>query len=141
MQKRIAQLAAAAAATVAIALASACANDGYGTEACRQIEAERCRFVVACNIGVGVRRDNESSPVDDCVRYYRDSCMHGMTYATQEPTDTQTANCVAAIHNATSCDIIFKPENDPACSWIKPATDGGTDADAAVEAASDATGQ
>lgn len=138
MVRRLALLVPAA---IAIALAAACANDGYGIDACRQIEAERCRWVVQCNIGVGVRRDNESSPVDDCIRFYNDACIHGMVYATQDPSDTQTAACVTAIHEAKTCDIVYKPENDPACAWLKPSTDGGTEAEAATDAATDATGQ
>lgn len=128
-------------AMLAVALSAAgpgCANDGYGIDACRQIEAERCRWVVACNIGVGVRRDNESSPVDDCVRFYRDECLHGMTYLTQDPSDTDVGKCTTAIHNATSCDIVRHPENDPACSWLKPSADAG---EASTETSTDASGQ
>ncbi|CAN5578968.1 hypothetical protein BH09MYX1_BH09MYX1_40930 [soil metagenome] len=143
MYRRLALLVPAA---IGIALAAAaCANDGYGTDACREIEAERCRWVVQCEIPVGVRRSNSTSPVDDCVRYYRDACYHGLTNATQDPTDVQTAACVNAIHNATTCDIVYHPETDPACAWLKPSTDAGVDADAATvatdAASADATGQ
>jgi hypothetical protein len=129
--------------STAIAVAAACANDGYGVESCRTIEAERCRWVVQCNIGVGVRRDDDSSPVDDCIRYYDVACMHGMQFLTSsDPTDTQTQACASAIHNATSCDIVIAPETAPACAWLKPTADAGADAsDAATEAATDASGQ
>ncbi len=136
MLRRLALLVPAAVAIVAVV---ACANDGYGIEACRTIEAERCRWVVQCGIDVGVRRNNESSPVDDCIRYYDVACMHGMQYLTQDPSDTQTNTCATAIHNATSCDIVTAPENAAACAWLKPSTDAGTDA--ASDAATDATGQ
>jgi hypothetical protein len=121
------------------ALGTGCGNDAVGVDACRSIENERCRWVVACNIDVGPRRADSTSPVDDCMRYYRDECLHGLTLATSEPSGTQTQACVDAIHAATSCDIVNTPESDPACAFLKPNADGGTEASAVVDAAAEAT--
>ena len=118
-----------------VGLGSGCGNDAVGVDACRAIEAERCRWVVACHIDVGPRRNDSTSPVDDCVRYYHDECLHGLTLATTEPTGTQTQACVDAIHGATSCDIVQTPEANPACSFLKPSADAGTDTAAVVDAA------
>lgn len=128
-----------AASALGAGLTTGCGNDAVGVEACRSIEAERCRWVVACNIDVGPRRDDSTSPVDDCVRYYRDECLHGLTLATTEPSDTQTQACVDAIHAATSCDIVVTPESSPACAFLKPTADAAVDDVATVvDAAADA---
>jgi hypothetical protein len=122
-----------------VALETGCGNDAVGVEACRSIQNERCRWVVACHIDVGPRRDDSTSPVDDCMRYYRDECLHGLTLATSEPNGTQLQACVDAIHGATSCDIVNTPESDPACSFLKPNADAGAEAAAVVDAAAEAT--
>ena len=119
-------------------LSTGCGNDAVGVDSCRAIEAERCRWVVACNIDVGPRRADSTSPVDDCVRYYNDECLHGLTLATSDPSNTQTQACVDAIHAATSCDIVVTPESSPACAFLKPSADAGTaDAAAVVDAATE----
>jgi len=117
---------------------TACGNDAVGVDACQAIEGERCRWVVACGIDVGPRRSDSTSPVDDCVRYYHDACLHGLTQATSEPSGTQTQACVDAIHAATSCDIVMEPEAYPACAFLKPNADAGTDAAADADAATEA---
>ena len=119
-------------------MATGCGNDAVGVDACRAIEAERCRWVVACGINVGPRRNDSTSPVDDCVRYYRDACLHGLTQATSEPSGTQTQACVDAIHAATTCDIVMTPEANPACAFLKPSADAATEAAAVVDAAPEA---
>ena len=131
-----------------VALGTGCGNDAVGVDACRAIEAERCRWVVACGIDVGPRRADDKSPVDDCVRYYDDACLHGLTLATTEPNGTQLQACVDAIHAATTCDIVNTPEADPACAFLKPTADAGAaeaapvvDAAAETAATTDASGQ
>jgi hypothetical protein len=120
-----------------VGLGAGCGNDAVGVDACRSIEAERCRWVTACGIDVGPRRSDSTSPVDDCVRYYNDACLHGLTSATADPSATQTQACVDAIHAATTCDIVVTPESSPACSFLKPNADAGTDTAAVVDAAAD----
>jgi len=121
-----------------VALGTGCGNDAVGVDACRAIEGERCRWVTACGIDVGPRRSDSTSPVDDCVRYYHDQCLHGLTLATTEPSPAQTQACVDAIHAATTCDIVVTPESSSACAFLKPGADAAAEAAAVVDAATEA---
>ena len=113
------------------ALAWACGTDAVAVDVCRKIERERCRWVVACNIDVDaptrLRRDVKATGVDDCIRFYDDACLHGMAVA--DPGDAAVTACVAAI-NSGNCDVVRKPETDPACAWLIPPPDSGAPADA-----------
>jgi len=111
----------------------ACGN-AVGTDACQSIEHARCKWIVQCyadaaNYGLPTPRSGQtttSTPVDDCMRYYDDACMHGMV--TNVPPSANDVNaCVAAINAATDCTIVLNPETSPACVFLT--YDAGLDAD------------
>ncbi len=113
----------------------ACGQGAVGVDACMQIEQARCSWVVACNIQLPTRRSDSdaSSPVDDCIRYYDDQCLHGLV-TTVAPDKTQVQACVDAINAATSCDIVDSPENADACAFLIPIDSGVVDAGADADA-------
>jgi hypothetical protein len=125
-----------------LASSAGCSSDAVGVDACRRIEEARCRAALACGVSLDIPlrqgRDAESA-VDACIRYYRDTCRHGLTVA-QEPGGAQVDQCVAAIQGG-DCVAIKTPELSPACGFL--AVDAGTPApaDAATEAASDAAAE
>lgn len=113
----------------------ACGN-AVGTDACQTIEHARCKWIVQCygdaaggNYGLPTPRSGQtttSTPVDDCMRYYDDACMHGMV-TNVPPTDNEVSTCVAAINGATDCTIVTNPESADACAFLT--FDAGVDAD------------
>jgi len=117
---------------IASALAWACGTDAVGVDTCKRIERERCRWVVACGINVDtptrLKRDLGTTGVDDCIRFYDDACLHGMAVA--DPGDAAVAACIDAI-NSGNCDVVRHPETDPACAWLIPPPDSGSNVDAA----------
>ncbi len=122
--------------SIAASAIIACGN-AVGVDACQQIEHARCKWIVQCyadaaNYGLPTpRKDNAqnsgitSTPVDDCMRYYDDACLHGLVTNVQ-PTTTQVDTCVSAINAATDCNIVQAPETTDACAFL--AFDAGTDA-------------
>lgn len=113
----------------------ACGN-AVGTDACQTIEHARCKWIVQCygdaaggNYGLPTPRSGQtttSTPVDDCMRFYDDACLHGMV-TNVPPTDNEVKTCVDAIDNATDCTIIKNPETSAACTFLT--FDAGVDAD------------
>ena len=120
-------------------VASSCTSPVVGVEACRQVEAARCVWGPACgvNMGVPVRRSEATSPVDDCVRYYNDACLHGIV-STVEPAQASVEACVGAI-KAGDCAVVLRPESSPACAWLA-ALPAPTDASSESANAADAGG-
>ncbi len=116
-----------------------CGDKAVGVDACRKIEFARCRFVVACNIGVGTRRSDSTSPVDDCDRYYDDACLHGFASGS-DPGDAVTQKCVDAINAAKDCTIIVNPETAPECAFLVPEA-GVAEASDTTEAGDDAAAE
>jgi len=116
----------------ALALVPACGSGPIGIDACRSIEAARCAWGPACgvNMNVPVRRSDETSPVDDCIRYYNDACLHGIA-GPSAPSDQQTNDCITAI-NSGNCAIVLAPQTSPACAWIEPGPDSSV-ADTSVD--------
>ncbi len=121
---------------VVVSAVVACGN-AVGVDACQSIEHARCKWVVQCydagNYGLPTpRKDNApnsgttESPVDDCIRYYDDACLHGLV-SNVEPTTDQVNTCVAAINAATDCTIVQAPETTTACAFLT--YDAGTDGD------------
>lgn len=110
------------------AIASGCGTDAVGIETCRTIETARCKQAPRCpdiNLNVPVHRDSPSTDVEACTRFYHDACLHGLS--TSDPGGPVTQSCVTAINNGT-CAVVLHPETDPACVWLNPAPDAGTDA-------------
>lgn len=130
-----------AACALALASASGCGTDAKGVDDCRDIEQARCAAAQNCGIVTNV---------DECQRFYRDQCLHGL--AVSLPTSTQLKECVATIEGAgmcamgdagtklsdcdgitrgapgakTACDLVSKPELASECSFLAPDADAGT---------------
>jgi hypothetical protein len=131
-----------AAITFSIA-SSSCATNAIGVDDCRDIEQARCRAGEAC----GVVTD-----VDECVRYYRDHCLHGL--AVKPAVGSSVTDCVEVIQAAgrcaavdpdsklsaceetvtkpkggftKACDVVAHPERADECSFLlaTPEADGG----------------
>src|SRR5690348_16724578 len=91
----------------------ACGQSATGVDACQSIEHARCKWIVQCyadaaNYGLPTPRSgatNSSTPVDDCMRFYDDACLHGLVPNVPPSTD-QVGQCVAAINAATDCNIV-----------------------------------
>jgi hypothetical protein len=127
-----------AAGAIVLSTVLACGN-ATGVDACQTIEHARCKWIVQCygdaaNYGLPTpRKDNGSgtntteSPVDDCMRYYDDACLHGLVSNVQ-PTTDEVNTCVAAINAATDCTIVQNPETADACAFLT--FDAGTDGEA-----------
>jgi len=115
----------------AFVFALACGQAANGTDACTSIEHARCNWIEACfdagNYGLPTRRSDETSPVDDCNRFYNDACLHGLVTSVAVSAAEVTA-CVTAINNATDCTIVTNPETADACAFLVP-SDAGLDAD------------
>jgi hypothetical protein len=80
---------------------------------------------------VGGEADNAAA----CINWYVGSaCLHGLG-TSKAPVGQDVPNCVTAINSTKSCAIVANPQLDPACTWLIPPVDAGSD----VEAASDVT--
>lgn len=73
--------------------AGGCGSDAVGVDACRDIEKARCAAGQHC----GFVED-----VDECQRFYRDHCLHGLK-TDKEPGDIAVSGCVQAIERAGAC--------------------------------------
>lgn len=130
--------------------ASGCGTDAVGVEDCRDIESARCEAGKFCGL---------VDDVDQCKRFYRDQCLHGMAVG-ERPGAPRIKECVATIQKAgecakagattlaecavqpsqktyhtESCDIVKEPEGTEECEFLfKPVEVP----DAAPEAESDA---
>jgi hypothetical protein len=96
--------------------ASGCDTDAVGTGTCRDIEYARCEAALHCDLGV----DSEGE-VDDCKRFARDNCLHGLE-TSDRPGSTATRKCVAAIQAAGTC----ARDHDP--SWTFTECEGEPEA-------------
>lgn len=101
------------AAVAALAL-EACGTEAVATDGCRKIEQARCRRAAACpELGL-----KGTLGVEECVQYARDRCLHGLGVA--DPGAPAIEACAAAVQNAASCDVVVRPEIDPACAFLTP---------------------
>jgi len=123
---------------VAVSAIVACGQAATGIDACQKIEHARCQWIVQCfadsgNYGLPTPRKDQTgqsgttqSPVDDCMRFYDDACLHGLVSNVQ-PTTDQVNACVSAINDASDCNIVLAPETADACAFLT--FDAGTDGD------------
>jgi hypothetical protein len=121
----------AAAAAAAAAFAFACGQSATSIDACDTIEHARCLWIEQCfadaaYYGLPTPRSNSSSPVDDCDRFYKDACLHGLV-TTITPSTAEVTACVTAINAATDCTIVANPETSDACAFLL--YDAGADSD------------
>ena len=97
--------------------ASGCGTDAKGIDDCREIEQARCAAAKNCGTVANV---------DECQRFYRDQCLHGL--AVSLPTSTQLKQCVHTIDQAGLCAM-----GDPAvelrdCPEVTASAPGATKA-------------
>ena len=69
-----------------------CGTDAKGIEDCRDIEHARCAAAAPCGI---------VSDVDECQRFYRDHCLHGLPLA--PPQRALVDQCVSDIEKLGAC--------------------------------------
>jgi hypothetical protein len=94
----------------ALGLNAGCDTDAVGIEECRRIEQARCEAAPPC-------RDGDFD-VDDCKRFYRDHCLHGVLLE-DAPSEPDVRRCVEGIRAAGSCAATLGPET-PAGSCEPP---------------------
>jgi hypothetical protein len=124
-------------------LAGSCGTDAVGVSECREVERARCAAAVNCGY----------PDVDECQRFYRDHCLHGVPLDSVNTIDIQ--NCVLQIESAgrcaaeqpgsapsacevpiltqsevgNVCDVVLQPQLASACAFLSPApasqTQGG----------------
>jgi len=127
----------------ALVSGAGCGTDAKAVDECRDIEQARCEAGAACGL---------VDDVDECKRFYRDHCLHGMVV--ESPGQSQVDACVATIKKAgacvaatsadatlaecpdvssgaasmLACDVVLYPENTVECDFLtpEPAPTGGT---------------
>ncbi len=119
-----------------LSIFAACGTDAVGIQQCRNIESARCMRAPACKIDLS-QPLHEGSDVDACIRFYNDQCLHGLVTSVT-PGANQVSACIAAI-NSGPCDFVVNPQDSPACVFLIPIPDAGTDADGAEASTEDAS--
>lgn len=116
-------------------LAGSCGTDAVGVSECREVERARCAAAVSCGY----------PDVDECQRFYRDHCLHGVALDSVNTVDVQ--NCVLQLESAgrcaaaqpgsapsacevpiptqsevaNVCDVVLQPELASACAFLSTA--------------------
>jgi len=88
-----ASAAAVLAASLAMSLVGACTTGAVAITQCREIESARCEASLPCGV---------ISDVDECKRFYRDQCLHGIA-GPDVPTTEEQDDCVGTITRAGEC--------------------------------------
>ncbi len=81
---------------VSVALGPGCGPDAAGVDDCRKIEDARCEAASHCGDRFSI------TDVDECKRFYRNQCLHGLATG-KGPAAGQTAACVRVIQTAGAC--------------------------------------
>jgi hypothetical protein len=140
LARRVRTLALGAVLGGALAPALACGTDAVGVDACKQVEAARCRAATACGVALEPPYTTSGTDVDECIRFYDVACLHGLASGS-DPGAAAVNACVAAINghpcNAGGPNLVTAPESDPACAWLIPPA-SAPPVDAATEASSEA---
>lgn len=120
---------------------SACSTKAVAVQECREIESARCEASVPCGIV-------EEDGVEECQRFYRDQCLHGIA-GPKAPTGDELKVCIELIEtaqeaaeasmnlggqsqedsHALACEIISRPWDLPQCAFVLPSGEGGAPAD------------
>ena len=106
-----------------------CSTKAVGITECRDVEYARCEASVAC----GVIKADE---VEECKRFYRDHCLHGIS-GEEVPTADDHKACLELIEDAgkraeeslgmggapgepdeEACKIVGAPWKSPECSYL-----------------------
>jgi hypothetical protein len=85
------------------ALSSGCGSDAAGVDDCRKIEYARCDAASHCGDRFAI------TDVDECKRFYRNQCLHGLASG-KSPGTGQVAACVKIIQTAGSCAAQHDPK-------------------------------
>ena len=126
--------------------AGGCGKGAVGVDTCRDIEYARCEAAPSCP------KLFDMSDVEQCQRFYRDQCLHGLA-ASYEPGAPKVRACVEAIRQAgrcaaqgkslaecgslqadstnakNTCDVIGSPEKLDACAFLEPEPEEEPDSD------------
>jgi hypothetical protein len=115
-----------------------CGTDAVGIDDCRDIERARCEAAAHCGL---------VDDVDECQRFYRDQCLHGLSV--ESPGSIAVERCVEVIRLAgdcardhggtdadlddcveepssetvdaqTACDLVLYPERSRECRFLTP---------------------
>lgn len=105
--------------TFALVSGTGCGTDAKSVDECRDIEQARCEAARPCGL---------VDDVDECKRFFRDHCLHGMPV--KSPGQSQVDECVAAIKEAgekNECSVVLHPERTAACAFLNrtPEPDSG----------------
>ena len=73
-----------------------CGADAVGVDDCRKIENARCEAASHCGDRFSI------TDVDECQRFYRNHCLHGLATG-KSPGAGQVSACVRIIQAASSC--------------------------------------
>jgi hypothetical protein len=118
-----------------LVVANGCGTDAEGTAECRAFERVRCQAAAACGY----------PDVDECIRYERDQCLHGVALesiaaaeldgcaevvaragrcAAGQGPDTLAASCGEPVQTdsatTTACDVVRSPERATSCAFLVP---------------------
>lgn len=119
----------------------ACNTKAVAIQECREIEYARCEASVPC----GVIEEDE---VEECKRFYREQCLHGIAGPTA-PTAEEQKSCLNTIDKAkkvatlnsalggapqekeltVACGVISRPWLVSACDYLAPQSEGGASGD------------
>lgn len=125
-----------------MSLPTACGTDAVGVADCRAIESARCQAAAPCGF----------PDVEQCRRYARDHCLHGLAAEAPSPADVDACvqeidaagQCAGSLgpdtppeacapplatdgSAASVCDVISRPERATACALLLPAMEGAED--------------
>lgn len=120
---------------LSLVVANGCGTDAEGTAECRAFERVRCQAAAACGY----------PDVDECVRYERDQCLHGVAIesitgaeldvcsedvaragrcAAGQGPDTPATSCAEPVQTdlatTTACDVVRSPELAVTCAFLAP---------------------
>jgi hypothetical protein len=138
--------------------ASGCGTDAVAVDECRDVENARCEAGKFCGF---------VDDVDECKRFYRDQCLHGMAVG-ERPGTLKVKECIATIraagacakagaktltgcvaqglpapstqtYHSDTCDVVQEPEGTKECEFLaKPVEVPDASPDVQSEAAADA---
>jgi hypothetical protein len=120
---------------LSLVVVNGCGTDAEGTGECRAFERVRCQAAAACGY----------PDVDECIRYERDQCLHGVALESITPAeldgcaadvaragrcaagqgpDTPAASCGEPVPadsaTTTACDVVRSPERATSCAFLVP---------------------
>ena len=79
-------------------LTAACSTGAVAVDECRDIQYARCEAALLC----GFAEVSSFDDVDECKRFYRDQCLHGIQNS-KAPSKQEHAVCTDLLDSAISC--------------------------------------